>query len=95
MSEDALALLDSMECSHNRLLDKVEALYASLNVHEKFPELEGVKLEFVQILLIARDLKINIWKRMIGSFFEWDKLDCAVSGKAKALGASSHLHLYF
>ena len=92
--EDALALLDSMDRSHNRLLDKIEALYASLNVHEKFPELEGVKLEFVQILLMARDLKINIRKRAIGSFFEWDKLDRAVGGRDKALGKFIHLTVY-
>lgn len=35
-----------------------------------------------------RDLKINIRKRAIGSFFEWDKLDCAVGGRQKALGKS-------
>ncbi|KAG6374979.1 hypothetical protein JVT61DRAFT_3748 [Boletus reticuloceps] len=84
--ETALTLLNSMERTHDRLLDIVEALYALLNIHEKFPELEGVKLEFVQILLMARDLKIDIRKRAIGSFFEWDKLDRAVSGKDKVLG---------
>ena len=75
-----------MECSHDHLLDKIEALYASFNIHEKFPELEGLKFEFVQILLIAHDLKINIWKHAIGSFFEWDKLDHTIGGKDKALG---------
>ena len=82
----ALDALDSMEHTHSRLLDKFEALYSSLNVQDKFPELEGVGLDFVRILLLARDLKINIRKRAIGSFFEWDKLDRAVGGKDKALG---------
>ena len=71
--------------NHAGLLNKVDTLYASLNVHDKFPELKGVNREFVQILLMACDLKINIHKRAIGSFFEWDKLDHAVSGKEKHL----------
>ncbi|KAI6003806.1 hypothetical protein EDD15DRAFT_2360083 [Pisolithus albus] len=39
---------------------------------------------------MARDLKINIRKRAIGSFFEWDKLDRAVGGKDKPLGTKLH-----
>jgi hypothetical protein len=42
-----LDTLDSMECTHSRLLDKIEALYSLLNVQDKFPELEGVSLDFV------------------------------------------------
>ncbi|TFK61292.1 hypothetical protein BDN72DRAFT_863712 [Pluteus cervinus] len=38
----------------------------------------------------ARDLKINIRKRAIGSFFEWDKLDQANGGKNQALGTKLH-----
>lgn len=66
----------------------MEELYASLNVHDSFPELANVDLEFVQILLMARDLKINIRKRAIGSFFEWDKLDRATKGRQQPLGES-------
>ncbi|KAG2127205.1 hypothetical protein DEU56DRAFT_693117, partial [Suillus clintonianus] len=58
----------------------------TLNVHNRFPELQGVDLDFVRTLLMARDLKINIRKRAIGSFFEWDKLDRAVGGANQALG---------
>lgn len=82
---DALA---SLERSHARLMTKAEALYSSLNVHDQFPELKNISLDFVQILLMARDLKINIRKRAVGTFFEWDKLDRAVSGKDKPLGTS-------
>ncbi|KAG2104683.1 uncharacterized protein F5147DRAFT_746521 [Suillus discolor] len=39
---------------------------------------------------MARDLKINIRKRTIGSFFEWDKLDRAVGGAQQALGTKLH-----
>jgi hypothetical protein len=78
--------IESLERSHQRLMDKVDVLYASLNVHDRFPELEGINVEFVRTLLLARDLKINIRKRAIGSFFEWDKLDRAVGGTQQALG---------
>lgn len=36
---------------------------------------------------MACNLKINIWKCAIGSFFEWDKLDQAAGGKEQAIGA--------
>lgn len=71
---------------HQHLLDGVQKLYASLNVHENFPELEGVDIDFVHILLLARDSKINIQKRAVGSFLEWERLDQAVGGKTQALG---------
>ena len=84
--QDTLEALQSLEHSHDRLLTKVDTLYASLNIQDRFPELHGVNLEFICTLLLARDLKINIRKRAIGSFFEWDKLDRAVGGKQKTLG---------
>ena len=86
-------LIASLERSQDRLKQKVEALYASLNVHKTFPELDGINLEFVRTLLMARDLKINIRKRAIGSFFEWEKLDRAVGGRDGTLGPSSQLFL--
>ncbi|KAI6025272.1 hypothetical protein BKA83DRAFT_4492027 [Pisolithus microcarpus] len=90
VSASTLDILGSMERSHTQLSDKLETLYASLNVQQKFPELDGVRLDFVRILLMARDLKINIRKRAIGSFFEWDKLDRAAGGKDKTLGTKLH-----
>ena len=80
--ESLLELRETQE----KLKDKVEELYASLNVHDAFPELVDVDLEFVRTLLMARDLKINIRKRAIGSFFEWDKLDQATKGRHQLLG---------
>jgi len=85
-TQDTLEALQSLECSHNQLLTKVDVLYTSLNIQDRFSELHGVNLEFVCTLLLACDLKINIQKQAIGSFFEWDKLDRAVGGKQKALG---------
>ncbi|KAG2122848.1 hypothetical protein BD769DRAFT_1331672, partial [Suillus cothurnatus] len=61
-------------------------LYASLNIHNQFPELEGINFDFLQLLLMVRDLKMNIHKWAIVSFFEWDKLDHAVGGAQQALG---------
>ena len=82
----ALNALKTLEKSHADLLVNVEGLYASLNIHDTFPELRGMSLDFVRTLLIARDLKINIRKRAIASLFECDKLDRAVGGKANPLG---------
>jgi hypothetical protein len=93
-SADTLEALESLERGHNRLMDKVEALYASLNIHDKFPELQGINLDFVRILLMVRDLKMNIRKWAIASFFEWDKLDRAVGGAQHALGNPSLFSLY-
>lgn len=78
--------IQSLENNHARLIKNVESLYASLNVHESFPELKGLSLDFVRLLLMARDLKINIRKRAVASFFEWDRLDRAVGGKQNPLG---------
>ena len=77
--------LESLQRTHERLKDKVEELYASLNVQEAFPELANVDLKFVQTLFMAWDLKINIRKCAIGSFFEWDKLDQATKGRHQLL----------
>lgn len=82
----SLDILSGLEKGQGKLKEKVETLYASLNVHQSFPELNGIDLEFVRILLMARDLKINIRKRAIGSFFEWDKLDQAAGGRDIAIG---------
>jgi hypothetical protein len=51
-----------------------------------FSELKGIDLSFVQTLFMARNLKINIRKHAIGSFFEWDRLDQAVGGREAAMG---------
>ena len=87
----ALSALASLDRTHNHLLKKVENLYTSLNVHDSFPELNGLSLDFVRTLFMARDLKINIRKRAIASFFEREKLDRAVGGKQSPLGTNPSL----
>ncbi|KIJ09170.1 hypothetical protein PAXINDRAFT_17732 [Paxillus involutus ATCC 200175] len=57
--DDTMAALDSLDRTHERLMSKVDALYSSLNVCNKFPELDGISLDFVHILLLACDLTIN------------------------------------
>jgi hypothetical protein len=81
-----MKIINGLLEAHQELADSVEKLYVSLNVQDSFPDLNGVELEFIRTLLMARDLKMNIRKRAIGSFFEWDRLDQAVGGRSQALG---------
>ncbi|KAG7087086.1 hypothetical protein E1B28_013068 [Marasmius oreades] len=89
-SANALATLPLLESAHTTLRARAEDLYLSLNISEDFPELKNIPFEYLQLLLLARDLKINIRKRCIGTFFEWDKLDRAVGGRDFALGTKAH-----
>ncbi|KAJ6585476.1 hypothetical protein B0H19DRAFT_1206873 [Mycena capillaripes] len=89
-SPDSIKLLRRLEETHGLLCTQAEELYTSLNIHEAFPELNDLPLEFVHTLLIMRDLKINIRKRAEGSFSEWDNLDRAVGGKRESLGTKMH-----
>ena len=88
-SSDSMKILSGLKDVHTSLKEKVEVLYSSLNVHVSFPQLLGLDLDFVHLLLMARDLKINIRKCAIGSFFEWDKLDQAAGGREQAIGIAS------
>ena len=56
----ALTALSTLEQTHSCLMKNVESLYTSLNIHERFPELNGLSLDFVRTLFMAHDLKINI-----------------------------------
>ena len=87
--EESKGILKGLLDMHTKFSDEVEALYVSLNIHDSYPDLKGASLEFVRTLLMAHDLKINIRKRAIGSFFEWDRLDQAVGGRNQALGRLS------
>ncbi|KAG6852744.1 hypothetical protein C0991_009387 [Blastosporella zonata] len=88
--KNSITLLSSLQRTQEEFKDRGEALYSSLNVHDSFPQLENVDLDFVRILLTARDLKINIRKRAIGSFLEWEKLDQAAGGREQSLGTKLH-----
>ncbi|TFK16625.1 hypothetical protein FA15DRAFT_662016 [Coprinopsis marcescibilis] len=86
--------VEIVEEGYEKMRDHVEALYASLNVQDIFPELKNFKLKFVQQLLLLRDLKINIRKRAIGNMFEWDRLNQATGGRHQALGTKMHQHIW-
>ncbi|KJA22000.1 hypothetical protein HYPSUDRAFT_67307 [Hypholoma sublateritium FD-334 SS-4] len=87
-----LTLQSELEAVENAIQTKVDALFASLRIPETYPSLNGVNLEFIQALIQARDLKANIRKRANESFFEYDRLDQAVGGKANPLGTKLHQH---
>ncbi|TEB16313.1 hypothetical protein FA13DRAFT_1650797, partial [Coprinellus micaceus] len=90
ISTSTPAMLASLQGLQTEKYDQIESLYDSLNVGSSFPELDGIPLGFVRNLLLARDLKINIRKRAIANFFEWDKLHQAAGGQSQALGTSLH-----
>ncbi|KAJ7323508.1 hypothetical protein DFH08DRAFT_817537 [Mycena albidolilacea] len=89
-SANSLLLLGSLEATREMLSEQADTLYASLNIHETFPQLRDLPLDFVRTLLLTRDLKINIRKRAVGSFLEWESLDRAVSGRREPLGTKMH-----
>ncbi|KAG6843830.1 hypothetical protein H0H87_012784 [Tephrocybe sp. NHM501043] len=76
-SKELLKLLSNLQQTQEEFKEWSEVLYSLLNIYNFFPELVGVDLEFVQTLLMVRDLKMNICKLAIGSFLKWDKLDQA------------------
>lgn len=78
--------VDRLLVTHGDLSTEAEALYASLNVHSEFPQLEGMSFDFVNTLLMARELKINLRQRLVGRFFEVSRLDQAAGGRDVALG---------
>jgi hypothetical protein len=86
VGEEMHSLIDGLSRTHECLKRKVNSLYMSLNVHMVPPELKGINPDFIRALFMARDLKINIRKRAIGSFFEWDRLDQAIGGHHAPLG---------
>ena len=85
-NKEANHFLASLRRTHERAISKVEELYVSLNMADAFPEIKGLPLEFMRTLLMAHDLKMNIRKRAIGTFFEWDRLDRAAGGQDEPLG---------
>ena len=58
--KNSIATILAMEQTQQWLQEELERLYASLNIHNSYPELQGMSLEFVRTLLLACNLKINI-----------------------------------
>jgi hypothetical protein len=82
----AKATIVLLEDTHQDLTEQAEQLYASLNIDVGLPEIAGHGLEFTRLLLQARDLKAAIRTRLVGRFFEWERLDQAAGGIGPALG---------
>ncbi|KAJ7206085.1 hypothetical protein GGX14DRAFT_551559 [Mycena pura] len=85
-SRDSMQLLVGLETTHEKLSKQADALYASLNIQDIFPALRDLPLDLARLLLTMRDLKMNIRRQAVGSFFEWETLDRAVSGRREPLG---------
>ncbi|KAH6890244.1 hypothetical protein BKA70DRAFT_1376547 [Coprinopsis sp. MPI-PUGE-AT-0042] len=83
-------ILSTLKACQDALNEKIEALFGNLNVGDSYPELKGMDYEFVKTLLVMRDLKINIRKRAIANFFEYERLNQAVGGRNLPLGTNAH-----
>ncbi|KAG2008989.1 hypothetical protein CC2G_014365 [Coprinopsis cinerea AmutBmut pab1-1] len=84
------SILHNMKVTRQNTLQKMEQHYESLNVGDAYPELRGMDYKFVKTLLLMRDLKINIRKRAIAQFLEFDRLNQAYGGKEQPLGTNLH-----
>ncbi|EEB86708.1 hypothetical protein MPER_16236, partial [Moniliophthora perniciosa FA553] len=59
-SKETLRIIKSLGGTHEKLKAKAERLYDSLKIPDQFPELKTIAFEFLHLLLLARDLKIDI-----------------------------------
>ncbi|KAJ3546524.1 hypothetical protein NM688_g5507 [Phlebia brevispora] len=69
---------------------QVEALYASVNVDYLPGVLRNHPLEFVHMLVLAREQKISLRSRLNSHFHEWALLDQAAGGRDLAIGTKAH-----
>ncbi|OCH96026.1 hypothetical protein OBBRIDRAFT_830617 [Obba rivulosa] len=89
-SPESIRIIRKLEKTSNELSQRVDNLYSSINVGDMFPELKGIQADFVWMLILARDIKINIRKRVTAQFLEYDRLDRAAGGKDNPLGTKLH-----
>ena len=86
---NTLLLISQLQTAQTNMIAKIEKLYTTLNVDQIFPQLDGLPVEFVRVLIAARDLKMNVRRRAVANFMEWDRLDQAAGGRGAALGEST------
>ncbi|OCH83804.1 hypothetical protein OBBRIDRAFT_742683 [Obba rivulosa] len=91
-SSECIAILSNLVRTSEDLGKRAESLYSSLNITEIFPELNGLPADFVRMLVLARDIKINIRKRVTAQLLEFDRIDRAAGGKDNPLGTRLHQH---
>ncbi|CAK5278726.1 unnamed protein product [Mycena citricolor] len=89
-SQSAHEAIKDLQSTQVKLSHQAERLYTSLDLETHYPELAGLPFEFVQTLLLMRDLKLQIRKQAIGTFLEWENLDRAVQGRREPLGTKLH-----
>jgi hypothetical protein len=85
-SESTKAITTNLQALLKPKYEQLEAVYSSLNVDSSFSEFKGLPYEFARNVILLRALKINIRKRAIASFFEWDRLRQSSAGREQALG---------
>lgn len=88
---DSGTILQALEYLSTDLSQRAESLYSSLNVSDIFPELKDVHPDFVRTLVLTRDIKINVRKRVTAQLLEFDRIDQAAGGKDNPLGKLSFL----
>lgn len=80
---------EGLKHTYSHLKKKVEGLYTSLNITDiSFANVIG--LEALHFLILACDLKINIWKRAMNVFCELERLNQASGGQEHTLGTKLH-----
>ncbi|EMD32842.1 hypothetical protein CERSUDRAFT_57935 [Gelatoporia subvermispora B] len=89
-SSESFGILARLFRTSADLSNKVDSLYTSLNVANTFPELKGLHINFARMLLLTRDIKINIRKRVTAQLLEFDRLDRAAGGRSNPLGTKLH-----
>ncbi|KAH7097510.1 hypothetical protein BKA62DRAFT_623799, partial [Auriculariales sp. MPI-PUGE-AT-0066] len=67
-----------------------DALYDALNFEETLPHYRQYSPRFVRLLIEAYDAKCITRHKLIGRFFEWDRLNRAVGGIYAPVGTKDH-----
>ena len=78
---NCMEIVSDLECKYKQCLEILDKLYTSLRIDGDFENMQDISFDFMQTLLQARDLKINIRQKVINLFFEWERLNQAVGGK--------------
>ncbi|OCH92954.1 hypothetical protein OBBRIDRAFT_824361 [Obba rivulosa] len=91
-SSETNGILSKLTRNSEDLSKRAESLYSSLDVSDIFPEMKGLPPNFVRMLVLAHDIKINIQKRVTAQLLEFDRIDRAAGGKDNPLGTRLHQH---
>ncbi|KAG6852437.1 hypothetical protein C0991_011944 [Blastosporella zonata] len=56
----SIDILNGLREHQEHTKDHIEELYATLNIEDSFPDLQGIDYDFLQKLLVACNLKITV-----------------------------------